>query len=264
MATESQAGFERLLDEAEARPTSGWDFSWLGDRYVQASPSWSYDDRARQLIGGSRRFVDLGTGGGEALSRMGPFPAVSFATEAYAPNVGVAAGILRPLGVCVLAVDGAPDNDAQAGAPHEWLPFRDSSLDLVLARHESYWACDVRRVLQRGGTFLTQQVGGTADCEVFRALEAEEVRLPDVSLSLLTAQLRESGLDVVVQRQEAVVSRLADVGAVAWYAKMLPWQFPGFSIAAKRAQLWDLHRRIGSQGPVPLRSRWALVEAVKP
>lgn len=59
--------FDQLLAEAEGAPFSGWDFSWLEGRRVEKGEDyWDYEERARKL-------VDLGIGGGERLSRLGPF-----------------------------------------------------------------------------------------------------------------------------------------------------------------------------------------------
>ena len=52
----------------------------------------------------------MGTGGGERLSRLPCRPALTVATEAWAPNVAVAARRLAALGIPVVHDEGAPDN----------------------------------------------------------------------------------------------------------------------------------------------------------
>ena len=79
--------FDQLLAEAMAALFSGWDFSWLaGCRVEEEDSRWDYDERARKLIQRAASLVDLGTGGGERLSQLGPFPPLAVATEAYGPN----------------------------------------------------------------------------------------------------------------------------------------------------------------------------------
>jgi hypothetical protein len=92
----------------------------------------------------------MGTGGGERLSRLAPRPRPTVATEAWPPNVPVAAGRLHPIGVAVVQDEGAPDNMAEDGAdrgrPESWLPLamrqlRDAGLTVQAAargaeRHE--------------------------------------------------------------------------------------------------------------------------------
>src|SRR5258707_799699 len=88
-----------------AAPFSGWDFSWLEGRRVEeedTETTWDYDERARKRIQSAASLLDLGTGGGERLSRLGPFPPFAVATEAYGPNVPVATRQLQPLGVQVV------------------------------------------------------------------------------------------------------------------------------------------------------------------
>src|SRR5713226_6544831 len=97
--------FDRLLAEAMAAPFSGWDFSWLEGRRVEeedTETTWDYDERARKRIQSAASLLDLGTGGGERLSRLGPFPPFAVATEAYGPNVPVATRRLQPLWVQVV------------------------------------------------------------------------------------------------------------------------------------------------------------------
>src|SRR5215470_4523817 len=95
--------FDQLLAEAQAAPFSGWDFSWLeGRRVEEGEDDWDYEERARRLIQRAASLIDLGTGGGERLSRLGSFPALAVATEAYGPNVPIARLRLQPLGVTVV------------------------------------------------------------------------------------------------------------------------------------------------------------------
>ncbi len=69
--------------------------------------------------------LDMGTGGGEFLSSLAPFPPYTCATEAYPPNVPIAKARLEPLGIEVFQI--SEDN---------FLPIPDNTLDLVINRHE--------------------------------------------------------------------------------------------------------------------------------
>ena len=64
--------------------------------------TWSYDERAHHHVQSATSFLDLGTGGGERLSRLGPFRSLGVATEGYRPNVPLAAQRLQPLPVPLL------------------------------------------------------------------------------------------------------------------------------------------------------------------
>src|SRR5215469_16511541 len=127
--------FEALIGEAKRAPFEGWDFSQLQDRLVEQPPQFDYPVEARRRMAGARAVLDLGTGGGEVLSQLAPFPPLTVATEAYGPNVGLAARRLRPLGGQVVFVEGAPENWETIAAPMRAspaLPFRDLAFDLVI------------------------------------------------------------------------------------------------------------------------------------
>ena len=151
---------EQLLAEAEQQPFQGWDFSYLQGRMEEAPTSWNYAELVRARLAGIAAVLDMGTGGGELLARLAPLPPGTVATEAYTPNVEIARTRLVPLGVEVVPVAGAPDNsDQQPGEGRGSLPFPDESFPLVINRHESFYPAEVKRILQRGGSFITQQVG---------------------------------------------------------------------------------------------------------
>lgn len=107
--------FDDLVAEAMAAPFSGWDFSWLAARTVTSALPWDYSAEVTSRAAGASALLDLGTGGGEWLAALSHRPASTVATEGWPPNVGVAAARLRPLGVPVVQVAGAPDNPAQDG-----------------------------------------------------------------------------------------------------------------------------------------------------
>src|SRR5690606_42033723 len=109
----------------------GWDWSLFDGRFTEQPPSWDYRDIARSYLTRASTVLDLGTGGGELLSSLGPLPPRVVATEGYEHNVVVAGRHLRPLGVQVLDTNGLGDEQYPS-------PLRDSSSDLVLHRYQSY------------------------------------------------------------------------------------------------------------------------------
>lgn len=164
-----------LLEEAKGRPLAGWDLSCDG-RIGYAAP-WDFEAIVDAWIGSSPDLLDMGTGGGEWLSRR-PFPKDrTAATEAWPPNVPLAQAKLAPLGARVVAVADAPDNSDQAEAlALPALPFADAAFHLIVNRHEAFVASEVARVLAPGGRFVTQQVGPELAAP-FRALLGARRRL---------------------------------------------------------------------------------------
>ncbi len=228
---------DALLDHAAEQPVSGWDFGWLGDRFVETAPPWDLREVLGNEVGPGDRLLDTGTGGGEWLSGLAGRPRRTVATEAWPPNVGVARARLHPLGIAVVQDEGAEDNTDQLPVSRRGrLPFRDASFDVVINRHEAFLAAEVARLLRSGGRFVTQQADMASDA--FHALLG--LPAPDVTvfrLDLATSQVEQAGL--VVERAEAVevVQRFADVGALAWYLRMDPWTIPGFDVTRHRNAL---------------------------
>jgi len=72
---------DALVKEAEEASFSGWDFSYLEGRYVYGKLGWDYPELARRRIRKSHSVLDIGTGGGEPLSSLQPFPHETFAND---------------------------------------------------------------------------------------------------------------------------------------------------------------------------------------
>lgn len=207
----------------------------------------------------------MGTGGGEWLAGLCYRPPRTVATESWPPNVGVAKARLNPLGISVTRVEPAPDNVEHAS--HETrgrLPFPAESFTLVSNRHESFVASEVARVLRTGGTFVTQQVGG--DYGDFHAtLELPPPDAPDRPWDLRFAleQVEAAGLRAAASGEGVEVTTFADVGALAWYLKAIPWTVDGCAIDSHRARLEQLHERIRATGPISMRLPAFWLEAQK-
>ena len=119
MEIQNRALFDDLLAEALHQEFSGWDFRYNHNRWIESPTSWDYPQLVRDYIQPEISLLDMDTGGGELLSSLQPLPKLTYATEAYPPNVIVARNTLEPLGVKVI----------QLGADKS-LPFADASLIL--------------------------------------------------------------------------------------------------------------------------------------
>lgn len=258
--------FEKLLAEAEATPFGGWDFSYLAGRMVEGEPPWRYEELVQARMAGADAVLDLGTGGGELLASLltaaSPRPARVVATEAWPPNVEVARRRLEPLGVEVVAVDPAPDNvDIEPGSGAGSLPFPDRSFSLVIDRHESYFPAEVARILEAGGTFLTQQVGSRYLDGLSGWFGIADESTAGWDRGFAVAQLEEAGLAVARQEEDFPDVAFRDVGALVYYLRAVPWQLPGFTVEAHRDALRSVHEHIRSTGTLRLRGHFFLIEA---
>jgi hypothetical protein len=232
--------FEQLVTEGWSHPTEGWDFSWLGSRIQEDPLPWDYTAIVAEMTKASPDLLDLGTGGGEWLARLSCRPPRTVATEGWPPNFSVACKRLMPLGVEVVEF-GSPWDNLDLGNNRVIMPFADSSFHLIIDRHESFVPAELARVLVAGGHFVTQQVGGW---ERLTPL----LRLPPVPhdqsrwrLSMAISQLEAAGFQVLRSGEARPTTHFADVGALIWYLKMIPWAVPDFSPDHYRARLLELH-----------------------
>ena len=257
------ATFDELVYEALNAPFTGWDFSWLAARSTPGTLPWSYQRELARRAAAADSMLDMGTGGGERLSRVSPRPRLTVATEAWPPNVPVAAARLRPLGIAVVQDEGAPDNMDQHGTPHGRLPFRDGAIGLVANRHEAFLAAEVSRVLSPGGVFITQQVDYHSYDDLYLLLGLEIPEQPDSWLPLARQQVHDTGLVVETAVHGEERHMFHDVGAVVYYLRIVSWAIPEFSLDACAAQLRAAHET-PELWPVPVRERRFMMVAAKP
>lgn len=206
--------------ETENIEFKGWDFSYLTGRWETEPLPWDYRALIHQYLKKSDKLLDLGTGGGEILLSLQHPHDQTCVTESYPPNVELCRKILSPLGI-----------EVRQNYEDNLIPYEDQSFDLVLSRHESYHPEEVRRVLKPGGIFITQQVGGQNNVSLSKRLIDNYLPpYPEVQLDLFRNDLKSIGFDILYSDEYHPVSRFHDVGAVIYLAKILEWEFPGFSV----------------------------------
>ena len=278
---ETNDEFERLVSEALQAPFSGWDFSWLEGRRVETPDprgdiDMDYEGRARACVAKASAVLDLGTGGGEVLSRLAPFPKVAMATEAYPPNVTEASRRLTPLGVQVIWTDPACSDSRgpqpQGQWPHRRLPFADDTFDLVLARSTSFCPREVYHILKLGGTLLTVQGGTQKDAPeqkggpgLVEFLEGTEPAWTQPGYGWdIDATLDEAGFVTVEKIERQVTTTYRDIGAVVYFLKAVPWVIIDFEVNRYRERLYRLHQHMKTEGGLTSGGVQRLIEVRKP
>ena len=250
----ARRSFDDLVDEAEAAPIRGWDFSWLDGRAEEDRPSWGYHRLLASRVARASVVIDLQSGGGELLARLPERPELLVATEGWRPNVAVAASRLQPLGVQVVAT-----HDDRPG-----LPFRDAVADLVSSRHPiSTWWAEIARILRPGGTFLSQQVGPHSVQELTEFFLGPQPAVSKRDPALARASAEAAGLEVVDLRSERLRTVFYDIGAVVYFLRLVVWIVPGFSVDAYRDRLAALHEQIEDDGQYLAYATRFLIEARK-
>lgn len=249
-----ESRFSELVAEGAAVPVGGWDFSWFEGRATEERTPWGYARMIGERMAGVGSVLDVQTGGGEVLATVPQPPPLLVATESWPPNVPVAARHLRPLGGHVVAVADAPA-----------LPFRTGSFDLVVSRHPTtVWWEEVARVLRRGGTYLSQQVGAGTVRELTEAMMGPVPVNQARSSARAVVAAEAAGLDVVDLRAASLRTVFHDIGAVVHFLRKVVWTVPDFTVERYRDQLYALHQKIEAEGRFVAHAQRFLIEARKP
>ena len=240
--------FDHLVDEAAGVSITGWEFAWLDGRAVGSDPSWSYPGLTRPLLRRAGSMLDLDTGGGELLAELAPLPGHTVAVESWAPNVAVARDRLTPFGVSVVTE----------------LPGGEEEFDLVLSRHGRLPAEDIARLLRRGGTLLTQQVGSDDLADLNAELGAPPPYPHDWTAETAVAALRTAGLEVTDMREERPPLTFRDIGALVYQLRAVPWQVRDFSLRKYDRALRRIDAMIRTYGQFTVTAHRFLIQASRP
>jgi hypothetical protein len=256
--SDSDELFERLVGEALEAPFAGWDWSHLHGRLIQSELPWDYAATVGAMMRGVCSMLDMGTGGGEFLTTLAPFPEHTCATEGYAPNLPIARQRLEPLGIEVF--------DTVGDSKNRNLSFSDEEFELVANRHESFWASEVWRILTRGGSFVTQQVGGRNNIGLNEWLQGERAvkQLYPLDLDRAVQIFTETGFQIVDAQEVFPQTTFADIGAVVYYLRAIPWQVRDFTVASYRDRLLAMHDHIQRYGGLTVHGHRLYLHATKP
>ena len=229
------------ISEENCARIKGWDFSHISGRYEEEeSLPWDYAGEIRSVLREEMRLLDIDTGGGEfLLSLQHPYENTS-ATEGYPPNVQLCKEKLLPLGI-----------DLRECSDASHVPFADASFDLIINRHGDFCPAEIRRLLRPGGLFITQQVGSDNDRELVEAvLPGIEQPFSHANLAEQEKAFTETGFEILKADEAFRPIVFYDVGAFVWFARIIEWEFPGFSVESCFERLLSLQETIERDGKI--------------
>lgn len=232
----------------------GWDFSHLNGRTEEEPLPWNYEGIIKEYLKPHHELLDMGTGGGEFLLKLGhPYENTSV-TEGYRPNFKLCVEKLSPLGIQVKFV-----------TEEDRLTFADESFDIILNRHESFDANEVYRVLKTGGLFITQQVGGTNNREMAEYLIDYIPESPFKAHTLETniRLVKDAGFNIIESGEYFPEVKYFDVGALVYYASIIDWEFPGFSVENSYDRLVELEKEVQEKGFITSKEHRFMIIAKK-
>lgn len=237
--------FEHLRElwktEESAAQIHGWDFSHIRGRYEEEQDlPWDYEAIVKRYLKGDTELLDYDTGGGEfLLSLKHPYSRTS-ATEGYPPNAALCRKTLLPLGV----------QFRECGDPSA-IPFADSSFDLIINRHGDFHAPELYRLLKNRGVFVTEQVGGENDRDLVEmVLPGTKAPYPHLFLNEQRTVFEKAGFQIIQAEEAFRPITFYDIGAFVWFARVIEWEFPGFSVDRCFENLLRMQRMIENEGKI--------------
>lgn len=227
------------LQHEERHTFSGWDFSYLKGRWENENLPWNYQKIVSSYLKDSMELLDMGTGGGEFILTLGhPFEKTAV-TESYPPNIRLCQEILSPKGITVYPI---PDTGELKSVP-------DHAFDMVINRHESFKESEVARVIQQSGMFITQQVGAYNNKDLATFFDPNHRDgFPWMTLSQTVDRLKNNGFHIIYQEEYYPKIRFYDLGAIAYFAKIIPWEFTDFSVERHMDKFMRLQDKLEKKG----------------
>ena len=226
--------------EEEIAHVDGWDFSHIDGRCVEAPLPWDYRQTIDKYRTPTMHILDYDTGGGEFLLSLNHPYHNTAATEGYAPNVALCRQTLPPLGI-----DFRPCNDPAH------VPFPDGSFDLILNRHGDLHPGELYRLLKKGGILITQQVGADNDRDLVEMVLPHTPKpFPNATLKKQKQAFQAAGFQILEADEAFRPITFYDVGAFVWFARIIQWEFPGFSVDQCTDALLQMQRKIDTAGSI--------------
>jgi len=215
--------------EEDIAHIKGWDFSHINDKYCEEDDlPWDYDQIVRSYLKDEMKLLDYDTGGGEYLLSLNHPYENTCATEGYPPNVELCKERLIPLGI-----DLRECNDCRN------IPFEDETFDIMINRHGDFDPKEIKRILKknRNDRDLVEMV-----------LPDIKEPFPDLYLDLQKRNFLDQGFEIIQSDEAYRPIRFYDVGAFVWFARIIEWEFPGFSVKKCYDRLLKLQKQVEEEG----------------
>ena len=227
--------------EEEAAYIKGWDFSHIHGKYEEEHDlPWNYGEIVRQYLRDDWNVLDYDTGGGEFLLSLNhPFDKTS-ATEGFKPNVQLCKETLLPLGI----------HFKECSNPSR-IPYENETFDLIMNRHGSFDAGELHRLLKKDGIFITQQMGGDNERDLVEmVLPGTKKPFPHLNLKEQKKVFEDAGFHIIRGEEAYRPIKFYDIGAFVWFAHIIEWEFPGFSVDKCFERLLKMQEIVEEKGEV--------------
>lgn len=131
------------------------------------------------------------------------------------------------------------------------IPFENEHFDMVINRHGDFNAKELYRVLKKGGIFITEQVGEDNNRDlVERVLPNTKKPFPHLNLNEQKKVFEDAGFHVIDEGEAYRPIKFYDVGAFVWFAHIIAWEFPEFSVDRCFEHLLEMQKIIEAKGSI--------------
>lgn len=101
----------------------------------------------------------------------------------------------------------------------------------MINRHGDFDAREIFRLLRQDGVFITEQVGEDNDRDLVEmVLPGTDKPFPDLNLAKQRKNFEEAGFQIMQAEEAYRPITFYDVGAFVWFAHIIEWEFPDFSV----------------------------------
>ena len=106
-------------------------------------------------------------------------------------------------------------------------------------------------MLKPGGLFITEQVGAENDRELIELLLGKTaLPFPEQYLEITRQKFSDAGFEILDAQECFRPIKFFDVGALVWFARIIEWEFPGFSVDRCRENLLRAQKLLEQNGCV--------------
>ena len=140
----------------------------------------------------------------------------------------------------------------------------DNSFDIVINRHESYNEKELYRILKPGGIYITQQVGAYNNKELATFFDEKHIdSFPELTLDKSIKRLTDHNFDIIYSNESFTTLKFFDLGAIAYFAKIIEWEFINFKVIDNIDKFLILQEELKTYGYISSKEHRFIIVAVK-
>ncbi|SFB30430.1 hypothetical protein [Clostridium frigidicarnis] len=114
--------------------------------------------------------------------------------------------------------------------------------DMVINKHEVYNVYEVKRILKPNDIFVTHQVGGKNNESLSkRLIKNFSSQYSYINFNYVSDELKRNSFEILYKNEYFTYLRFYDIGALVYFAKIIQWEFPGFSVDTCFDELLKIH-----------------------